>query len=383
MPSETAARRAVWLLFLLGLALQAAFVARAWRAWPSYARMHGNSIATDVLQFRDLMVPFQKEPRCTASFKKSGAGADVPGCLLPFVLGAPVLATGDVRTAAFVVALFHVAAGLLLVATLRSALGEGVAAVYLAPNLLILPAAAHLWSCWKLRGAPRVWPSFVLGLTLAATPQLHFSGLVLVFLTGLLLVRRRLRIAWAAFLFGAAAGFAPLAPALIAWAHGTPPTLAAGSGYLGRGFLLVLPVLRALLFWLRLGSVDGGRMHAADCIACVEAAMGGGSLAVFRCAFFRAVGALAFCSVGIVLWGAVWSLRRRREEGVPDPERWASGYSWSALGALLLAGGTSSSRRRRLVCPSRSSSRDAGRSAAAGAAPSWRRSSSHACRSRP
>jgi hypothetical protein len=356
MPSESAARRAVWLLFLLGLAVQAAFVVRAWRAWPSYARMHGNSIATDVLQFRDLMVPFLKDPRCTASFKKSGAGADVPGCLLPFVLGAPVLATGDVRTAAFVVVAFHVAGGLILVSAVRSALGEAALAVYLVvfwlspwrlfhsgfiwePNLLILPAATHLWSCWRLRVSPRTWPSLVLGATLAATPQLHFSGIVLVLLTGILLVRGRLRIAWAAFLAGAAAGFMPLAPALVAWAHGTPPTLSAGSGYLGRGFLLVLPVLRALLFWLRLGSVDGGRMHAADCIACVEAAMGSGTLAVFRCALFRAVGALAFCSVGLVLWGAIWTLRRRDDEGVPDGERWAGTYAWSALGALLLAAG--------------------------------------------
>src|SRR5438552_2748772 len=159
-------RRLIPILFAAGVLLQLLLVARGWRAWGSYRGMPGNAVARDSWQFKDLIEPFLSAPSCEASWKKNGSGADVPGCLLPYLLGSPAFVTHDPRSAVLVVVLFHLAAGLLLVTTLRHALGEGFTVCYLVvfwlspwrlfhsgfvwePNLVILPAALHLWSCFS------------------------------------------------------------------------------------------------------------------------------------------------------------------------------------------------------------------------------------------
>ncbi len=320
--------------------------------------MPGNIVARDSLQFRGLIEDFLTAPGLVPSWKKSGTGSDIPGCLLPYLWGAPAMATHDVRSSVFVAVLFHVAAGLLLLTTLRRAVGDRFVAIYLVvfwlspwrlfhsgfvwePNLLILPAAAHLWACWVSREFPRPGASVVLGATLALTSQIHFSAMFLILLTGLLLWRRELKISWPAFLAGGVIGSLPMLPAVIALFHGAPMSLSSDTGFPGRGFLYALPVLRGLQFWLRLGSLDVGRMYAGDCVSCASASIGGGMTDTFWCLIYRLGGWLASASVLVTAGATWWWFRRTREPDRPSPERWMSAYTWSAVGALLLAAGLS------------------------------------------
>ncbi|MFI5181042.1 MAG: hypothetical protein ACHQPI_06605 [Thermoanaerobaculia bacterium] len=349
-------RRATWIIFFSGLLLQLLFVVRVWRAWPTYPLMRGSSIACDSIEYRGLMEDFLRDPRFMPSWKKSGTGADIPGCLLPLLLAPPAMATHEVRSSVVVVFLFHLAAGVLLMTTLRRAFGDRFTAVYLGvfwlspwhlfhsgfvwePNLLILPAAAHLWCCWVSRESARRDASFVLGAILVLTSQIHLSAMFLILLTGLLFWMRRLKISWLPFLAGAVAGSLPLLPAVIALSHGDPLNFSTASGFPGRGFLYVLPVLRAVQFWLRLGSLDVGRMYAGDCVSCVQAATGGDVTDTMLCLTYRLGGILASLSVLVTLAAMWWWFRRTREPDRPTPERWMSAYTWSALGALLLAAG--------------------------------------------
>ena len=351
-------RRLVWGLFLVGLLLQLLLVVRAWRAWPSYPAQRGNSIVSDVIWFNELTVKFLKAPRVVASWKKTGRAADIPGSTLPIILSAPVMATHDLRASVFAVVLFHVAAGALLVTTLVRAFGDRFTAVYLAvfwlspwrlfhsgfvwePNLLVLPAAAHVWACWTSREAPSRHASLALGAVLVLTFQIHFSAMFLALLTGLLLLRKQLKISWPFFLAGVAAGSLPLVPTVIALFHGTLLTGSSEGGFLGRGFVYILPLVRALLSWVRMGSLDVGRMNATDCVSCASVALGGGAADAFWCFVYRASGMLGQASVLVALAAGWWWLRRSRAPDRPAPERWLSAYSWNALFALVLAAGFS------------------------------------------
>ena len=349
-------RRTIWALFLAGLLLQLLFVVRVWRAWPGYPEMPGSSIASDGVEFRALMESFLVDPRPMPSWKKSGTGTDIPGCLLPFLLAGPAMVTHDVRASVLVVVLFHVAAGLLLLSTVRRAFGDRFAAVYLVvfwlspwrlfhsgfvwePNLLILPAAAHLWGCWVSRESPRPLASFVIGATIVLTFQIHLSGIFLIFLTVLLLWRKVLKVSWPAFLAGGALGSLPMLPAVLAQFQGSPLNLASDSGLPGRGFVLVLPVFRAVLFWLRLGAPDVGRMQVQNCVSCTAAARDSGLADAVWCFFYRLGGCLASASVVVSAGATVWWFRRSRAPDRPEPERWLAAYTWTALPALMLAAG--------------------------------------------
>jgi hypothetical protein len=351
-------RRTALALFFAGLLLQLLLVVRVWNAWPSYPLQTGSNIASDSLEFRFLMERFIAAPRLVPSWKKTGTSIDVPGCLLPFLLGPPAMATNDVRSSVLIVVLFHVAAGLLLFSTLHRGFGDRFAAVYLAvfwlspwrlfhsgfvwePNLLILPAAAHLWGCWVSREAPRAGASLVLGATIILAFQIHLSGLFLVFLTGLLLWKKVLKVSWLPFVAGAAAGSLPLLPTVVAYFHGSSLNFSSDSGFPGRGFLLVLPVLRAAQFWLRLGSLDVGRMNAEDCVSCASAAIGGGLTDAVRCFLYRLGGWLAAASVVVTAAATWWWFRRSREADRSAPEKWLAVYSWCGLAALMLAAGLS------------------------------------------
>lgn len=352
-------RRLIWTLFLTGLLLQLVFIARVWRAWPSYPHMMGSSVVSDIVQYQHLIQPFLEAPRCEPSWKKSGNGLDLPGCFLPFLLGAPVLVTHDLRAAVFVVLLFHLAAGLLLVRTLRPSLGDRFTAFYLVvfwlspwrlfhsgfiwePNLLLLPAAAHLWGCWASRDSARRLPSFVLGLACVLTPQIHPSALFLLALTALLLSRRALRLSWVYFAAGVLAGATPLIPAALSLFRGGGLSFSSAEGFLGRGFLYVQPLIRTFFFWFRLGSLSVGRMRfTSDCASCVRASIGGEPQDAFWCRLVLVVGVLAAVSVVLpIVAGWSW-LRDSRKPDQGTPEAWMRSYSTNALWALLIAGGLS------------------------------------------
>ncbi|HEX9945463.1 MAG TPA: hypothetical protein VGG03_25910 [Thermoanaerobaculia bacterium] len=199
-------------------------------------------------------------------------GGKAPGGITSLLVGLPLLVWRDHRAPGVLVLLSHVAAYLLLDGALKRVLSpcERVLLavlywlnpwqLYFAsflwnPNYLFLSGAVHLWSALVQRQRSRFWPSFLHGAGLVLALQIHASFLLLALASLLLWWRRYFRVHWGGAIAGAVLAGLPLVPwavELIAY----PAILTeAQKGFLGRGLLLVLPLLRGLLYWLRYASL--------------------------------------------------------------------------------------------------------------------------------
>ena len=261
-PGAAAARRLRWAVFAAGLALSAWMVARSQVGGDQL-----NLLARGWLLIEDgVWVPYGNP---------TSMGGAQPGGLSALLVALPLALWRDHRAASALVLLTHLAAYLLLDRTLRRALtpwGRLLFAVlywlnpwrlYFSaflwnPNWLFLPAAVHLWSAWEQRERARFWPSFLHVLALGAAFQIHASVVLLGLASAVLLVRRTMRLHWA----GAAAAAAVSAAALVPWAlaaQADAGSLPVQKGFLGRGLVLVLPLLKGLLYWFRYASLAVGK----------------------------------------------------------------------------------------------------------------------------
>ena len=187
--------------------------------------------------------------------------------------GLPLFLWRDHRAASALVLLFHVLAYLILDGALKRILSPRERVLlalfywlnpwqlYFAsflwnPNYLYLFGAVHLWSALVQRERARFWPSFlhVAGLGLAF--QIHASCLLLAVASLLLWWRRYFRVHWPGAILGGLVAALPLIPwAIEVTAHPAIVT-EASKGFLGRGLLLVFPLVRGLLYWLRYASLS-------------------------------------------------------------------------------------------------------------------------------
>jgi hypothetical protein len=197
--------------------------------------------------------------------------------VLQSLVGLPLALWYDYRAATAVIGLFHLVAGVLVWRTVAAVAGERLAAWCLAvlwlspwrlyhsghvwePGYMLLPAAAHLWACARLRDTARIGASFLLGLIVALGIQVHLSTAILVGLTGLLVWRRKIHVRPFGVLGGAVLGLVPALPAAAAWLGGRPPVAGMAGGMEASSLLERLQHgVRALMYWLRFGSPDLGR----------------------------------------------------------------------------------------------------------------------------
>ncbi|HEX5758921.1 MAG TPA: hypothetical protein VF121_06970 [Thermoanaerobaculia bacterium] len=262
VPAPAAARRLRRGLFAAGLALSAWMVARSQVGGDQL-----NLLARGWLLVADgTWVPYGNP---------TSLGGAQPGGLTSLLVAAPLWLWRDHRAAAALVLLTHVAAYLLLDRVLRRALtpwGRVLFAVlywlnpwrlYFSaflwnPNWLFLPAAVHLWSAWAQRERARFGPSFLHVLALGAAFQLHASVVLLGIATAVLVARRTMRLHWGGAVAAAAVSAASLVPWALA-AGADAGSLPAQKGFLGRGLLLVQPLLKGLLYWFRYASLSLGK----------------------------------------------------------------------------------------------------------------------------
>jgi hypothetical protein len=258
--SPAAAARAVWTLFALGLVIALGMLAHGQVAGDQL-----NLLARGwLLVAKGVWIPYGN-PMST--------GGKAPGAITSLLVGLPLFLWRDHRAASALVLLFHVAAYLLLDGTLKRILSP-LERVLLAlfywlnpwqlyfasflwnPNYLYLFAAVHLWSALAQRQRARFWPSFlhVLGLGLAL--QIHASGLLLAVASLLLWGRRHFRLHWPGAIAGGLVAAVPLVPWALDVMNHPALVTEASKGFLGRGLLLVFPLLRGLLYWLRYASLS-------------------------------------------------------------------------------------------------------------------------------
>jgi len=286
----------------------------------------------------------------------TGGGAQ-PGGLTSLLVGLPLLLWRDHRAPVILMLAAQAAAYLLLDRLLRPILGPRARVLFALlywlnpwrlflsgflwnPNFLFLPAALHLGTAYALRSRPRFWPSCVHVLVLAASMQIHAAGLLLVISSALLWWRRYVRLD----LRGAGLGALASALALLPWASAVlsdPGLLPIGSGFIGRGFALVYPVLQGALHWLRFPGLALGQSMV--CLDFLE--LGGPGLerigpllGLFRILFLPATLLLA----GWANW-QLWRSAGRHWRACHDPaagdRAWIEGViRWSFLAALVTFG---------------------------------------------
>src|SRR5436305_2486949 len=208
------------------------------------------------------------------------SGGKSPGGITSLLVGLPLLLWRDHRAASALVLLFHVAAYLILDGALKRILSpyERVLLalfywlnpwhLYFAsfpwyPNYLCLFGAIHLWSALVQRERARFWPSFLHVLGIGVAFQIHASCLLIAVASLLLWWRRHFRIHWPGAILGGLAAAVPLVP----WAidvMSQPALVEAKKGFLGRGLLLLFPLARGVLYWLRYSSLSVTRHMAAS-----------------------------------------------------------------------------------------------------------------------
>lgn len=122
------------------------------------------------------------------------------------------------------------------------------------PSYLCLFAAMHLWSASKMRLTKSFGYTFIHVLSIGLAMQLHYSWPILAVISVYLFYRQLGHVSWV----GAIAAVLVLLLSLIPYLqeYAVNENLSRESDrYIGYGLVHVYPVLKALLYWLRYGSM--------------------------------------------------------------------------------------------------------------------------------
>jgi hypothetical protein len=258
-PSPAAAARLVLAVFVAGLLLSVLLLMRSQAAGDQL-----NLLARGwLLAARGQLISYGN-PMST--------GGKAPGGITTLLVGLPLFLWRDHRAPTVVILLCHVAAFLLLDRTLRRILAPHERVLFAVlywlnpwrlyfsgflwnPSYLFLFGAVHLWSCLGQRDRSSFRLSFLHALSLGLAFQIHASFLLLAVASALLWWRGYFRVHWPGAVLGAVLSALPLIPwYLEVQAH---PAIVTGAdkGFLGRGLLLVFPLLRGVSYWLRYSSL--------------------------------------------------------------------------------------------------------------------------------
>lgn len=202
----------------------------------------------------------------------TSTGGFNPGSLTSLLVAVPLYVVMDHRAPIVLIVILHIVAFLILDRTMSEALSPRARLLFAVlywlnpgrvyfsgflwnPNYLPVLGALHLFTAWRQRDEPSAAFSFLHVLAAGLAFQIHASFLLLIAATVALVMGRMFRLHIGGALAGAAASAVLLTPWILAVAE-DPSILPGSSGFLGRGLVLVYPVLRGILYWLRYGSLD-------------------------------------------------------------------------------------------------------------------------------
>jgi hypothetical protein len=273
----------------------------------------------------------------------ASSGGAVPGGVTSLLVAGPLALWSHHRAAVLGALLAQVGGFLLLDRWLRAALDARsrllFAVVYWLnpwrlllsgflwnPGYLLLAGGVHAWSAWRQRAGGRFLPSLLHAVALGIGFQVHPAVVLLGFATLLLLLTRHLRLHWGGIAAGSLLAALPLIPWLLAVAD-EAGKLPVEKGFLGRGLLLVFPLLRGILYWLRHASLHlSGKEVALDFAPLLGASSAAGANALGR----FLVQALGVASLPLPLIAnlRLWRRLRRRRRRLLLPGH--GGRSWVA-----------------------------------------------------
>ena len=128
------------------------------------------------------------------------------------------------------------------------------------PGYLFLFSGLHLWSLYQMREERSFWAAFWLTVCLGFCFQVHFSVLILGISFAYLFFTKKIKVNY----WGIAAGLLVVAASLIPWylqlqEQQQTALKTTSDTFLGKNFVLVYPVVKALIYFFRMGSVYFGR----------------------------------------------------------------------------------------------------------------------------
>ena len=285
----------------------------------------------------------------------TSAGGFSPGGFSGLLIAAPLYLWNDYRAPALFTLIGHAGAFLLLVRALKPALTDLgryllLVLLWLSPwhlyfaahvwdaNYMYVFAVLHLVTSLRMAQHRETWTSAAHVLLLGLSLQVHTSGAILCILSVLLFATGRLKVSWTGFALGAAISAASLVPWILA-VHHDPALLPAGKGFLLRGIVYVFPVLRGVLYWLKLSSLTFvARMYDLDFTSVVGpmAAPAFGALA-------KLLATLAGATLVITVWlqwrffRNAWRTAAARRSAPYRPRSWLRGYVTAMCAAALIS----------------------------------------------
>jgi hypothetical protein len=285
----------------------------------------------------------------------TSAGGYSPGNFSALLVGIDLIIWNDYRSPALFTLLLNAGAFLLLLRTVGPAVTDFgremlIVVVWLSPwhlyysahlwdaNYMFVFAVLHLVTARRMSQQTEFWTTAAHVTLLGLGLQIHTSAVVLCILSVMLWAARRIRVSWSGLAFGAAVCAASLSPWI--WAVHQDPTLIPGSkGFAFRGLIFVFPLLRGVMYWIKLTSLSFvGRMEALDFTSTV-----GHEAAPYLNCFFVGLIALANITVLISLW-LQWRFFRKapriltaRPAAEILPRSWLRFYVYATCAAALVS----------------------------------------------
>jgi hypothetical protein len=283
-------------------------------------------------------------------------GGNGPGPLTSWLVGLPLLIWRDFRAPIALVALAHLVALVLLDRTVRDVVSPLERAAFLllyglapwrveasatlsAARYLFLVGAIDLATARRLASAPRFGATLAHVASLGLGAQLHPSVLLLGVHSLLLLYRRRLRFSWLGFIVGVALVAATLAPWLEA-IQTDPELLPGASGFPFRALVLVFPLLKGLLLWLRYPTTfvshETRRFDFSERLGPeIDRWLAPSAGALFLALTVATV--VIALAANVLFFRGRWRVLLARQSGAVEPRAWLESYvAWAVVAAALV-----------------------------------------------
>ncbi|MFT6914272.1 MAG: hypothetical protein ACJAWL_000560 [Motiliproteus sp.] len=200
----------------------------------------------------------------------ASAVGNVPGSLSAYIVGLPLLLWDSPWAPMGLLIGLHALAYLMFDAVVKRSFDQKVRLVLMLiywlspwlmfenllynPSYLFFAAALHLWTAFELRSRPSFRYTLLHILAIGFAMQLHYSWPVLAVVSTLLFYRKLIHISWLGLLSGFALILASLIPYLLEY-QDNPSLSRESDRYIGYGAVHVYPVVKAVLYWLRYGSL--------------------------------------------------------------------------------------------------------------------------------
>lgn len=236
-------------------------------------------IHTDNTQMMDKAVKYITTGEFIHYGNASTKVGSIPGSAMTFLSAVPMKIWPTPYAAMAVILLFHVISVLLLVKTQKD-IWPSISVFSLVvfywlnpwrieqselynPAYLFLFSTLHLYSCQKMYEKNFLW-TLINVLTIGICMQIHFSFLILAFVSFFLFLQGQIKVNWKGFFAGSLLIIISLIPYYIQKSQVVDYNLAAvnltrSDAFLGRNLILVYPVIKAIIYYFRMGSVYFGR----------------------------------------------------------------------------------------------------------------------------